>query len=420
MNVLYDAANLGLSFGSGLTRTGIFRATESFVREVLARPDIESWFAAPLSYASEVQLARYDRSVDGLLGSRWLAGWEAPGTTLTESMGLVDRLMDVGEETSRGKRFMADLMLLDRMAQAQPLVRNFDVYHSFRNPLAGRTRVAAEARVVTIHDMIPLLFPELCEERFVKQHRSVIGSIDPDRDWIICNSECTKDDVCELVPVERGRVFVTPFAASRDIFHPEPEADRIAAVRRRYGVESMDYVLSLCTLEPRKNLPHLVRSFFSLVEQEGLEGVSLVLVGPTGWKSQALFSTLETRADLRDRVVLTGYVPDEDLSALYSGARLFAYPSLYEGFGLPVLEAMQCGLPVITSNASSLPEVVGSAALTVDPTDQDALSGAILEVLSDPELKVDLSHRGLDRAREFSWARTVEETIQAYRKMIGE
>ncbi|MGH7266159.1 MAG: glycosyltransferase family 4 protein, partial [Candidatus Rokuibacteriota bacterium] len=122
---------------------------------------------------------------------------------------------------------------------------------------------------------------------------------------------------------------------------------------------------------------------------------------------------------LRERVVLTGFVPDDDLSALYSGARVFVFPSLYEGFGFPALEAMQCGIPVITSRTGSLPEVVGADAVTVDPTDEVALSQAMLDVLRDPEEAARLGRRGLARSKAFSWARTVAETVQAYRTMLA-
>jgi glycosyltransferase involved in cell wall biosynthesis len=267
--------------------------------------------------------------------------------------------------------------------------------------------------------MIPSLFPELVEDKFVEKQRAIVHSVDREQDWIICNSACTKTDFCEITSMAPDRVFVTYLAAARDVFRPEADPARIAAVRERHQVRSRDYVLSVCTLEPRKNLPRLVRSFFALTEDQRLPELSLVLVGPTGWKSDPLIASLEERPRLRDRVVLTGFVPDEDLAALYSGARMFVYPSLYEGFGLPALEAMQCGVPVITSRTSSLPEVVGDDAITVDPTDADALSQAMLNVLRDAGLAAELSRRGLERSKQFSWSRAVDETVQAYRAMLA-
>ena len=341
MDVLYDVANLGLGFGTPLTRTGIFRATEAYARAALASALLAPRFAALESYAAEIQLARFDRET-GLLGERRLTGW-AGGMEADAAIDLVERVLAADPETGEGRRLSAELRLANRMARARPLAGRFDVYHSLRQPLAARERVDARARAVTIHDMVPFLFPELTEERFVAQHRGILASIDPERDWVVCNSECTRRDFCGMTGMRPERVFVTPFAAAPEIFHPEPDAGRIAAVRGRLGIGDRPYVLSLCTLEPRKNLPRLVRAFFAAVAGGGPRDLLLVLVGPTGWKAEALFASLDERPAWRERVRLTGYVPDSDLSALYSGARVFAFPSLYEGFGLPALEAMQCG-----------------------------------------------------------------------------
>ena len=145
----------------------------------------------------------------------------------------------------------------------------------------------------------------------------------------------------------------------------------------------------------------------------------LVLVGALGWKTESLLETIRTAGVPSERLMLLGHVPDEDLPALLTGASVFAYPSLYEGFGLPVLEAMQCGAPVVTSNTSSLPEVVGDAAICVDPTDESALAQALVDVLVSPNLAADLRHRGIERATSFSWRRTVDETVGVYAAMLA-
>jgi glycosyltransferase involved in cell wall biosynthesis len=155
------------------------------------------------------------------------------------------------------------------------------------------------------------------------------------------------------------------------------------------------------------------------VDQDKVPEVHLVLVGPAGWKMEAIFATLEQRPELRARVTLAGFVPDADLAALYAGARVFAYPSLYEGFGLPVLEAMQCGTPVITSNTSALPEVVGDAAVCVAPEDTDALCEALRRLVTDDAWAAELRRRGLARARLFTWDRTAALTVEAYRRMLA-
>ena len=419
MNVLFDVMNLGLTFDSELTRTGIFRASDRFVREALGHPALVVRFAAMHSYAGEVQLARFDRATEGLLRGGRISVWDNPTVALDETMRLVDQLIGAGNESPEGRRLAATLKLLNQMARPRTPDEPYDIYHSLYWPLVQPGRVKARARVITVHDMIPYLFPEFVTDEVIAKQQAIVASIDAYRDWVVCNSARTKTDFCEITSVDPGRVFVTPFAAPRDVFYPERNPERIAATLEKHGIPGPGYVLSLCTLEPRKNLARLVRAFFALVEAERLDDVRLVLTGPAGWKSHELFDTLGARPGLRDRIILTGFVPDEDLSALYSGAGVFVYPSLYEGFGLPALEAMQCGVPVVASGTSSLPEVVGTDAITVDPLDEEALSEAMRRVLVDSELARELGRRGLARSTTFSWSRTVEETVAAYRLMLA-
>ena len=171
------------------------------------------------------------------------------------------------------------------------------------------------------------------------------------------------------------------------------------------------YILYVGMLEPRKNVDRLVEAFGTVADQ--LSGIDLVIAGRRGWMYEEIFARVEALG-LRDRVRFTGYVVSHDLPALYGGARLFAYPSKYEGFGLPVLEAMSCGAPVVTTNVSSMPEVAGDAAILVAPDDVAGLAAALLRVSGDHALRDDLRCRGLARAKTFSWERCARETIAVY------
>ena len=418
MRVLLDVSNLGLAHESAETRTGIFRATESLVQELLAVPGLGLGFAALESFVAELQLLRYDRSVEGRLGDRIVRAWESPGTDPNSGVSLVDELGEVGRETSEGKRILAELTLLNRLARPIP-ARGFELVHSLKHPLRPRDRTPGARRAVTVHDMVPVLFPDLTEERFAAEHAALMRSIEPGSDWLICNSESTRSDACRILPFPEERAFVTPFAADPKVFRPFPQGARRREVLARHGIGEAPYLLSLCTIEPRKNLVALLDAFFEVASEDGRQDVSLVLVGPTGWKSAPFFERLEQRANLRGRIVLTGYVPDADISAIYSGARAFVYPSFYEGFGLPPLEAMQCGTPVITSNAGSLPEVTGTAALLVDPGDTPGLAAALRIVLDDDLRAARLAAEGLERSRAFRWSRTAEKTVAAYGVICG-
>jgi glycosyltransferase involved in cell wall biosynthesis len=208
-------------------------------------------------------------------------------------------------------------------------------------------------------------------------------------------------------------VMVIPEAANARYRQLDPDA--VAPALGRYGVEP-PYILYVGSLEKRKNLPRLLQAYARL--RQDLPGWKLVIVGARKWKSAPIFDTL-SRLGLEPYVHFTGFVEEDDLPALYNGADLFCFPSLYEGFGLPVLEAMACGTPVVTSSTSSLPEVAGEAALLVDPYDVEAIAAAMRRVLSDPELAQDLRARGLARAAQFTWERTARETIAVYERVLG-
>jgi glycosyltransferase involved in cell wall biosynthesis len=420
MHVVLDVNILGKGYVAEANRTGIFRATEMLVRALLRRDDLTFSVAAEHSWVNELQLILYDRDRGNHLGSRLHRAWRHPECDDEEGLAMIARILADEQVRTDSSRDRTMLTLMNATARRVSLPGPFQVVHSLRTPLPPPSRIPATARVLTVHDLIPLLHPEWMYQDAEREIRAIMASVDPHRDFVIANSEATAADVAALLPMSRERIFVTPFAADAGVFHRETSSERIEQARRRYGILPGPYLLSLGTVEPRKNLPRLLRCFFRLAEADAFSDLQLLLVGPTGWKTEEIFSTIESRPELRSRVRLAGYVPDADLAALYSGARAFVYPSLYEGFGLPVLEAMQCGAPVVTSNTSSMPEVAGDAAVCVPPADGDALYDALRRLLSDDAWAAELGRRGLERSRRYSWDLTAEATIQAYRCMLKE
>jgi glycosyltransferase involved in cell wall biosynthesis len=208
--------------------------------------------------------------------------------------------------------------------------------------------------------------------------------------------------------VDPGRVHVV-YLGRDQAFGPVRDADQIAHVRERYGIVGR-YLLYVGTLQPRKNLARVIDAFAGLAGDPALAGVQLVLAGKRGWLYDDLFAQV-TRLGLTSRVVFPGYVEEADLPALLSGALALVFPSLYEGFGIPVLEAGACGVPVITSKTSSLPEVAGDAALLVDPHDVDAIADALLRIATDAELRAELDRRGQENVKRFSWEKCARETL---------
>lgn len=265
--------------------------------------------------------------------------------------------------------------------------------------------------ITTIHDVAFRRFPGL----FPLKHRILLNALIPHAAHsaaaILTGSEATRQDLIQLLDVNPEKVVVTPYAAD-PIYQPMDQEAARRAVRQRLRVPS-PYLLSVGVLQPRKNLPRLVRAYNLIA---GRLPHRLVLVGKEGWAGEELQAAIAEAPPGREPI-FTGYVPDADLPALYSGADLFVYPSLYEGFGLPPLEAMACGTAVITSNTSSLPEVVGDAGVTIDPTDTRALSEAMASLLMDESRRQALAAAGLARARRFSWERTARETVAVYRRV---
>jgi glycosyltransferase involved in cell wall biosynthesis len=230
---------------------------------------------------------------------------------------------------------------------------------------------------------------------------------------VITGSEHTKREMVELYGTDPEKIAVTPYAAD-PIYRPMPREQAREAVRERFNLRQ-PYILSVGVLQPRKNLPRLVQAYARIAREVPQQ---LVLVGKEGWA----FETLRRRvagSGVSSRIRFTGYVADADLPPLYAAADLFVYPSLYEGFGLPPLEAMACGTPVVTSDTTSIPEVVGDAAVRVDPLNVDGLAGAMVEVLTSPEQRGGLIERGLQRAAQFTWEATARATLGVYEEVLG-
>ncbi|MBE9175113.1 glycosyltransferase family 4 protein [Synechocystis salina LEGE 06155] len=295
----------------------------------------------------------------------------------------------------------------------------FNIFHSPYFSLPSKEVTKKLPRVLTIYDLIPVKRPEFSSKIIDSYFKKILSSIDIKKDWIICISEYTKEEFCEYTGMSTDRVFVNYLAAA-DHFHPVDDFDFVSRVRHRYQIPEGNYFLSLAALQPRKNFSHLIKCFFRFLSENPNEDIYLVLVGEKGWNYDSIFRAMNSHHEFRSRIVVTGYIPDEDLSAVYSGASVFIFPSLYEGFGLPILEAMQCGVPVVASNVTSLPEVVGNAGILVDPTDEIQMCDAMLNLLQDCKLRKTLQQKGIERAKKFSWNKTALETLNVYQTIINQ
>ncbi|NPV70661.1 MAG: glycosyltransferase family 4 protein [Firmicutes bacterium] len=262
--------------------------------------------------------------------------------------------------------------------------------------------------VVTVHDLAYLTHPEWCREETVSYLSRRVPRALRKASAVITPSAFVRDEVvrCFGVPTERIHPILHGVSPAFRVLPKEEVTD----TRQEMGLPER-FLLYVGTIEPRKNLLGLIQAFGQAVAQ-GLDH-SLVIAGAKGWKCTDIYA-LPRQLGLEHRVLFPGYVPGNLLPALYNAATIFVYPSLYEGFGLPVLEAMACGTPVVASNVSSLPEVVGEAGILVNPLDKDELASAILVLASNEGMRQDLSRKGLEWAAQFSWERTAQETVRVY------
>ena len=268
--------------------------------------------------------------------------------------------------------------------------------------------------VLTIHDLSLFSHPEAHQPNLVRRARWRLPLMAGAASQIITPTDAIKREVCERLNVNPDKVTVTP-EAPRAIF-ARREAAETLETRARLGVDD-DFILFVGTLEPRKNLQRLVDAYEQILRTTSVNPPPLVIAGGRGWLMDDFAASLAHRG-LNERIRFTGYLNDDELCALYSSCKLFVYPSLYEGFGLPPLEAMACGAPVVTSNIAAIKETVGDSARLVDPLSVEGIADALVEVLSDENARAHFAAAGREQVKNFSWERTARKTLGVYRKLL--
>lgn len=289
------------------------------------------------------------------------------------------------------------------MLPIEKFIGEVDLFHSSdwtQPPVKSKNT----KKVTTIHDMIPYIFPSSVHPKIVASQKRRLSRVKKEVDLIIADSETTKDDVVKFLQIEESKIKVVYLAPSEE-FRPEDD-EKINEALEKYKIKK-PYILSVATQEPRKNIQKLLDVFEKIVEER--PEFHLVLTGKYGWGSG--FHSPQN-------VIWTGYVPQEDLICLYSGCRVFAYPSLYEGFGLPILEAMACGAPVVTSKNSSMVEIAKNAAILVDPRSDGQIKKAIEMILDlNMETYQKMVRESINRAKRFTWEKCAKETLRAYESL---
>ena len=280
---------------------------------------------------------------------------------------------------------------------------DYDIYHGLNYYVPDLPFPS----IVNIYDLSCVLFPHCFTRERLRDIRYKMNASVKRAEKIITGSEAAKADIVNLLNVAGDRIEVTPLGVDK-LFRPVSD-EKLTPLKKKYRLPER-FILFVGTIEPRKNILRLVHAFHRLDRD-----ISLVITGRKGWLFEEIFKEVK-RLNLGERIIFLDFVSETDLPLLYNAASVFVYPSLYEGFGLPLLEAMACGAPVITSNKSSLPEIAGEAGILVNPEDAGEIREAIISVLDDDSMRQEMIRKGLERAKTFSWERCARETLRLYQE----
>lgn len=416
--VLIDVALLGEAHYGRTHARGVHRVAEELVSGLVSSNQCELRFVATSHLASayrwleERGLSPQTRLFYGS-GQMRLSRWAERASRWVERT-LPDRQLRM-----RGMRWLWQRFAVWANATASRIpsaaLRGIDIYHSPLKPIPESVQATPGIRqFLTVVDVIPLTNPESVGGRGVALLQKQLNSVKLDQ-YIFAISETVKSELLEIKEITDDHVFVTPLAASARLFHPVRDRAKIQRTLKTHDLPDKPYFLTLSSFDPRKNFPHIIRCFRALMEQANRPDVNLVIVGSNPERNAFVDEALADASTVADRIFTPGYIPDDDLAPVYSGSLAFLFPSLSEGFGMPVLEAMNCGTPVISSNAPALPEIVADAGLLLDPADQKGWVEAMARVAESAECRTELSGKGLRRAAGFSWQRFIEATLKGYR-----
>ena len=414
-NIGLEVSTIGLAnlkFDRGYNKTGIYRVTADLTEALLQRNDLNIYpvfWEHP--YTSEFGMEYLFRKG---LSPRDFEQISVTEKKLYEAIcnwKIISKRHVIANLVSKGiqhiRRFNG--------------FKKFHIFHSLYYPNPDHDALKDKVMIRTIHDLIPIKYPQF----FSKKHRDRflcnINRIDADRDYIFAVSKATKNDVCEYLKINEDRVFVNHLAASKTKFYPDTDENSFTSLKKRLGINENGYFLSVATLEPRKNISTVLKAFTLLLNKNLIDSdIKLLLVGKKGWMIDRFLNDVEKNGKFKRNIVVTGFLKDDELRVLYSNALSFVYTSFYEGFGLPVLEAMQCGAPVIVSNRSSIPEVVGNAGILVNPLEIDEVCEAMLKIYEETYTREVCREKGLKRSELFSWTKTAERTVDGYKKAMME
>jgi len=422
--LIYDGTILANALKKNAARSGIFFAAYNIFKELLKRKDIElklycdPWHMARLRKLLAAEFKGYPLEI---------LNASEEGYFISKKLYCLQKKAEYGEKKQKFLKtyyhFLAQINGVSAalLPQGRGWTAKLENASVFFSPVFAAPAKIAKCRslkkFIFLYDTLPLIFPKYFSN--TSWYKRLLRSIN-EEDFYFTSSQCVKQDFIKYAPrINAEHITVVPLAANLK-YSRVTDAAALSAARKKYNIpRDKKYLLSVCTLEPRKNLIFAVRGFIAFIKKYNIENMIFVL-GGASWESfkEKFSSAVEDLDKYRDRIMQTGYVDDADMNALYSGAEMFVYPSLYEGFGMPILEAMQSGVPVICSNTSSMPEVAGDAALLIDPKNDGQLVNAFEKIYFDPQLRQNLIDQGLERGKLFSWEKTVDGIMEKVNSLL--
>ena len=380
IKLLFDVEQLAVA---GLKGTGIVRVADKVFQELCNHPDFEVY---PLLTSERGDFDLYLR-VKGLL-------------EIKKRLIILPKLKAMTKGENIWQRIRERVLFFWYQKKYTAVLTKFDAYLSLFSPIAPLVYQSGIKTFMFVHDLIPIYYPVGCDKRFVKKFHHWIKKAKPDLFFVI--SEYTKKDLIRFKKEKNIPVQVLYLGADSK-FNAHKNQTRIEKVKARYSIRTDKYFLAVSELTARKNLPHLLEAFVLFLSKTGAKDTSLVLAGPQRVGYEDIAEKIAGLKHYRDKIVQTGFVDEADLPLLYQGAEAFVYPSLYEGFGLPVLEAMQSGTPVITADNTSLPEVGGASVMYITGTDIEETAIALERIYQDPKFQKHLAYKGICQSKKFNW-----------------
>ena len=404
MNLIYDLSSIGLCYKKSKFQTGVFRLADCLLKSIIKYHQNE--INLQFSHCNYSNFIKYSKQY--LKDNNFNFPFLTPYNFESFFYPITYRRFPSIKKTLETFGIYGNGYIPSQYLN-KPNTVYFTPYYPIPNFLSKYKNIK---KVITLHDIIYIHYPT--DKYFSNMGKRIVNSLK--NNIGVSVSEYTKNDICNYdKTIQPAQIKVVYFAASKELFYPCKNLQKFNEVQKKYNIPEQ-YFLSVCSLEKRKNLDFLILSFIQFIEQEKIADLKLVLVGSVNNYKHTIFESIPKK--YLDKIVITGRVADVDLASIYSNAISFYFMSLYEGFGSPPLEAMQCGVPVVTSNTSSLPEVVGNGGILLSPTDKNALSQTMKELYFNSNLRKKYKESALLNAKRFSLEKTTKEYMEVFKNPV--